>query len=215
LNAPSQAQLAALPDAAVRQLAAHGQVRTFRKNAVVIHEGEAGDSLYVILSGRVRIFVADGEGREMILDTLGPGDVVGEMTLDGGSRSASVICAEAVTVSMLTRAVLRQAIVASPDFALQLISTLICRMRQTTDLVKGLALLDVYGRVAGLLLKLAVKQEDGRLVIAEKLTQQDIADRVGASRDMVNRIFKELTAGGYLSVESRQIVLNRRPPARW
>lgn len=215
MNAPSQAQLAALPDAAVRQLAAHGQVRSFRKNAVVIHEGEVGDSLYVILSGRVKIFVADGEGREMILDTLGPGDVVGEMTLDGGSRSASVMCSEATTFSMLTRAVLRQAIVASPDFALQLISTLICRMRQTTDLVKGLALLDVYGRVAGLLLKLAVKQEDGRLVIAEKLTQQDIADRVGASRDMVNRIFKELTAGGYLSIESRQIVLNRRPPARW
>lgn len=215
MNAPSQTQLAALPDGAVRQLAAHGQVRTFRKNAVVITEGETSDSLYVILSGRVRIFVADSEGREMILDTLGPGDVVGEMTLDGGSRSASVICSEATTFSTLTRAVLREAIVASPDFALQLISTLICRMRQTTDLVKGLALLDVYGRVAGLLLKLAVKQEDGRLVIAEKLTQQDIADRVGASRDMVNRIFKELTAGGYLTLENRQIVLNRRPPARW
>jgi CRP/FNR family cyclic AMP-dependent transcriptional regulator len=87
-------------------------------------------------------------------------------------------------------------------------------MRQATDLVKGLALLDVYGRVAGLLLKLAVEQ-DGRLVIPERLTQQDIADRVGASRDMVNRIFKELTAGGYLAVENRQIVLNRKPPARW
>ncbi len=215
MNAPSAAQLAALPDGAVRQLAAHGQVRSFRKNAVVINEGEAGDSLYVILSGRVKIFVADGEGREMILDTLGPGDVVGEMTLDGGPRSASVICTEAATFSMLTRAVLREAIVASPDFALQLISTLICRMRQATDLVKGLALLDVYGRVAGLLLKLAVEQEDGRLVIPERLTQQDIADRVGASRDMVNRIFKELTAGGYLSVENRQMVLNRKPPARW
>ena len=215
MNAPSQPQLAALPEGAVRQLAAHGQIRSFRKNAVVINEGEAGDSLYVILSGRVKIFVADGEGREMILDTLGPGDVVGEMTLDGGPRSASVICTEPSTFSMLTQAVLREAIVASPDFALQLISTLICRMRQATDLVKGLALLDVYGRVAGLLLKLAVEQEDGRLVIPEKLTQQDIADRVGASRDMVNRIFKELTAGGYLTVESRQIVLNRRPPARW
>lgn len=215
MNAPSAAQLAALPDGAVRQLAAHGQVRSFRKNAVVINEGEAGDSLYVILSGRVKIFVADGEGREMILDTLGPGDVVGEMTLDGGPRSASVICTEAATFAMLTRAVLREAIVASPDFALQLISTLICRMRQATDLVKGLALLDVYGRVAGLLLKLAVEQEDGRLVIPERLTQQDIADRVGASRDMVNRIFKELTAGGYLSVENRQMVLNRKPPARW
>lgn len=215
MNAPSQSQLAVLPEGAVRQLAAHGQVRSFRKNAVVINEGEVGDSLYVILSGRVKIFVADGEGREMILDAFGPGDVVGEMTLDGGPRSASVICTEQSTFSILTKAELREAIVASPDFALQLISTLICRMRQSNQLVKGLALLDVYGRVAGLLLKLAVEQEDGRLAVPEKLTQQEIADRVGASRDMVNRIFKELTAGGYLSIENRQIVLNRRPPARW
>jgi CRP/FNR family cyclic AMP-dependent transcriptional regulator len=215
LNAPTAVQLAALPEGAIRQLAAHGEIRSFRKNAVVINEGEVGDSLYVILAGRVNVFVADGEGREMILDTFGPGDVVGEMTLDGGPRSASVICTEPCTFSMLTRAALREAIVASPDFALQLISTLICRMRQATDLVKGLALLDVYGRVAGLLLKLAVEQEDGRLVVPDRLTQQDIADRVGASRDMVNRIFKELTAGGYLSVENRQIILNRKPPARW
>ena len=215
MNAPTPAQLSALPEGAIRQLAVHGEVRSFRKNAVVINEGEVGDSLYVILSGRVNVFVADGEGREMILDTLGPGDVVGEMTLDGGPRSASVICTEPCVFAMLTRTVLREAIVASPDFALQLLSTLICRMRQATDLVKGLALLDVYGRVAGLLLKLAVEQEDGRLMVQERLTQQDIADRVGASRDMVNRIFKELTAGGYLTVENRKITLNRKPPARW
>jgi len=213
--APTALQLAALPDGAVRRLAAHGQVRAFRKNAVVIHEGEVSEALYVILAGRVKIFVADGGGREMILDTLGPGDVVGEMTLDGGPRSASVICTEPTTFSMLTQTVLREAIIASPDFALELISTLVCRMRQATALVKSLALLDVYGRVAALLVKLAEVQEDGRLVVRERLTQQEIADRVGASRDMVNRIFKELTAGGYLAVEDRRIVLTRRPPARW
>jgi CRP/FNR family cyclic AMP-dependent transcriptional regulator len=212
LNAPSAIQLAPLTDPAVRELAGHGMVRSFRKNVVVINEGDAGDSLYVILSGRLRIFLTNDDGREMTLDTRGPGDMIGEMSLDGGLRSASVMCTEPCTFSIISKAALRDAIAASPDFALRVIANLIGRVRETTDLVKNLGLLDVYGRVAGLLLKLATEQ-DGKLVVTEKLTQQEIADRVGASRDMVNRIFKELTAGGYLSVERRQIVINRKPPA--
>ena len=207
-------QIEALPEGPIRELANRGRVRTFRKNTAIINEGESGDSLYIILSGRVKVFVADDEGREMVLDIKGTGDVVGEMALDGGPRSASVVCVEDVVCSMLTRSVLRQAIVDSPDFALQLIAMLICRMRQTTDLVKGLALSDVYDRVTGLLAKLAVTYE-GRQYVEPRLTQQDIADRVGASRDMVNRIFKELTAGGYVSVENRRICLLRKPPKRW
>jgi len=212
LNAPSAVQLAPLPDPAIRELAGHGMVRSFRKSAVVINEGEAGDSLYVILSGRVRIFLTNDDGREMTLDTRGPGDMIGEMSLDGGLRSASVMCIEPCTFSIIGKAALREAIAANPDFALRIIANLIGRVRETTDLVKNLGLLDVYGRVAGLLLKLATEQ-DGKLVVTEKLTQQEIADRVGASRDMVNRIFKALTAGGYLTVEHRQIVINRKPPA--
>ena len=122
------------------------------------------------------------------------------------------MCTEACTFSAVTRSVLRDAIVADPDFALRVIATLIGRVRQATDLVKNLGLLDVYGRVAGLLLKLA-EEQDGKLIVMERLTQQEIADRVGASRDMVNRIFKELTAGGYLSMEGRRIIINRKPPA--
>ncbi len=213
MTAPTAIQLAALHDPAVRQLAGHGTVRSFRKNAIVITEGESGDSLYVILSGRVRIFLTNDDGREMTLDTRVPGDLVGEMALDGGMRSASVMCIEPCVFSIVTRSALRDAIAADPDFALQVIATLIGRVRHATDLVRNLGLLDVYGRVAGLLLKLAV-EEDGKLVVTERLTQQEIADRVGASRDMVNRIFKELTTGGYLSMEGRRIVINRKPPAR-
>lgn len=212
MTAPTTLQLARLPDAAVRQLAGHGMVRSFRKDAIIINEGEPGDSLYVILSGRVRIFLTSDDGREMTLDTRGPGDTVGEMALDGGLRSASVMCIEPCTFSIVAKSALRDAVAADPDFALQVIATLIGRVRQATDLAKNLGLLDVYGRVAGLLLKLAVEQ-DGKLVVSEKLTQQDIADRVGASRDMVNRIFKELTTGGYLSMEGRRIVINRKPPS--
>jgi CRP/FNR family cyclic AMP-dependent transcriptional regulator len=96
-----------------------------------------------------------------------------------------------------------------------LIYALIDRARIATDNVKNLALMDVYGRVARLLLSLAKEQPDGKLVVPEKMTQQDIADRVGASRDMISRIFKDLTIGGYVSVVDRVITINRRPPARW
>jgi CRP/FNR family cyclic AMP-dependent transcriptional regulator len=150
----------------------------------------------------------------MVLADHGPGDYVGEMALDGQPRSASVITLEPTTCSVVTREALREAIAASPDFALLMITTLIDRARTTTTNVKNLALMDVYGRVARLLLSLAT-EHDGKLVVLDRMTQQDIADRVGASRDMISRIFKDLTIGGYVTVVDRQITINRRPPQRW
>ena len=209
------ARIEALADPLVRDLARGGQVRSMARNTVFIQEGETGDSLYVILSGRVKVFVADADGREMVLDFHGPGDYVGEMSLDGRPRSASVMAVEPTACSVLTREALRAAIVANPDLAMNLVCTLIERARIATENVRNLALMDVYGRVARLLLSLAVEQPGGKMVVPERLTQQDIADRVGASRDMVSRIFKDLTTGGYVTVVDRQITINRRPPARW
>jgi CRP/FNR family cyclic AMP-dependent transcriptional regulator len=209
------ARIEALADPLVRDLARGGQVRSLARNTVFIQEGEKGDSLYVILSGRVKVFVADADGREMVLDFHGAGDYVGEMSLDGRPRSASVLAVEPTVCSVLTREALRAAIIANPDLAMSLVCTLIDRVRIATEKVRNLALMDVYGRVARLLLSLAVEQPDGRWVVPERLTQQDIADRVGASRDMVSRIFKDLTTGGYVTVVDRQITINRKPPARW
>ena len=209
------ARIEAIADPLVRDLARGGQVRSMPRNSVFIHEGEKGDSLFVILSGRVKVFVADAEGREMVLDIHGPGDYVGEMALDGRPRAASVMAMEPTVCSVLTRDALRAAIVSNPDLAMNLICTLTERTRIATENVRNLALMDVYGRVARLLLSLAVEQPDGKMVVPERLTQQDIADRVGASRDMVSRIFKDLTTGGYVTVVDRQITINRRPPARW
>jgi CRP/FNR family cyclic AMP-dependent transcriptional regulator len=209
-----QQSIAAIEDPVVRALAARGQIRSFPKNTVFINEGDRGDSLFVIVSGRVKVYVSDNQGREMILDIHGPGQYVGEMALDGRPRSASVMTLEPTTCAMLTREALKQAIVADPDLAMSLIEELIDRARVATDTIKNLALMDVYGRVARLLLSLA-RERDGKLVVPERLTQQDIADRVGASRDMISRIFKDLTTGGYVTVVDRQITLNRRPPPRW
>jgi CRP/FNR family cyclic AMP-dependent transcriptional regulator len=201
-------------DPMVRELALRGQVRAFPKNAVIINEGDRGDSLYVILTGKVKVYVSDDDGREMILDIYAPGDYVGEMALDGRPRSASVMTLEPTTCSVVTRDELRSAISANPDVAMGLIATLIDRARIATDNVKNLALMDVYGRVARLLLSLA-KEDGGKLVVPERMTQQDIADRVGASRDMISRIFKDLTIGGYVTIENRTITIHRKPPARW
>ncbi len=213
-DSPSAAQLNGIADPFVRELASLGRLRSYPKNTVFITEGDSSDSVFVILSGRVKIFLSDTEGHEMILDTQGPGEYVGEMALDGNPRSASVMTMETTAFSVVSRDPIREAIRRNPDFALDMISKIIDRARLATNSVKDLALLDVYGRVARLLLNMAV-ETNGKLEIPEKLTQQEIAERVGASRDMVSRIFRDLTAGGYISVESRHITINKKPPARW
>jgi len=206
--------LSSIPDGFVRELAALGRVRSYPRHTVFITEGDSSDSVFVILTGKVKIFIADTEGHEMILDTQGPGDYVGEMALDGKPRSASVMTLEPSTFSVVPRDPLLEEIRRRPEFALEIIGRIIDRARLATNSVKDLALLDVYGRVARLLLNMAV-EKDGKLLIPEKLTQQEIAERVGASRDMVSRIFRDLTQGGYITVEHRFITINKRPPPRW
>lgn len=198
----------------LRAIAATGVVRTFPKSTVLINEGDVGDALYVILSGRVKVFASNEAGREFVIDFHGPGEYVGEMTLDGAPRSASVITVEPTTCAVVNRAHFRDFILAHPDFALHLIERLIHRVRVTTGNLKSLALSDVYGRMARLLNTLA-RPVEGGLVVPEKLTQQDIADRVGASRDMIGKLMKDLTGGGYLHVEDRTITILRKLPTGW
>lgn len=191
-----------------------GRIRSFRKGVVIIQEGDCGDTLYIILAGRVKVFATGADEREIVLDTHGPGEYVGEMALDGGPRSASVITLEPTTCSVVTRAELREHIKQNPDIAFDLLAKVIRRARRATENVKNLALLDVYGRVTRLLNELAVEQ-DGARVVAEKLTHQDIAERVGASREMVSRLLKDLAQGGYVEVRDRQILLRKPLPPAW
>jgi CRP/FNR family cyclic AMP-dependent transcriptional regulator len=207
--------IAAFGDPTARELAQRGQIRTYPKNTVIIGEGDSGDSMFVILSGKVKVYVSDLNGREMILDHYGAGDYVGEMALDGKPRSASVMALEPTTCSVVSRVAVREAIAADADVAMALIATLIERARVATYNVKNLALLDVYNRVVGLLLQHGVEQPDGTLRVLERWTQQDIADRVGASRDMISRIFKDLQIGGYITIVDKQITIRRKPPSRW
>jgi CRP/FNR family cyclic AMP-dependent transcriptional regulator len=202
----SQPEIATLADGAI--------VRTFPKNTIVVTEGERSDSLYIILSGRVKVFVSDEHGKDVVLNVEGPGEYFGELALDEGPRSASVGTLEPCKMAVIANDVLRGFLASHPKAAVQLVRGLIGRIRHTTESLKDLALLDVYGRVAKLLLELA-RETDGKLVIDERLTQQDIADRVSASREMVSRILKDLTTGGYIANESGKIVIQRRPPRAW
>ena len=206
--------LAPLQEEALRRIAASGVVRQFSKQTVLIHEGDVGDSLYIIVSGKVRVYASSAAGREVVLGFRGPGEYVGEMSLDGSPRSASVITAEPTTCAIVTRVQFQEFLAANPEVAKHLIETLIRRVRVATEDVKSLALSDVYGRLVRLLNALATV-EDGTLGVREKLTQQDIADRVGASRDMIGKLMKDLVAGGYLQVEDRTIIFLKKLPPGW
>jgi CRP/FNR family cyclic AMP-dependent transcriptional regulator len=163
----------------------------------------------------VKVFASNEAGREFIIDFHGPGEYVGEMSLDGARRSASVITVEPTTCAVVNRAHFREFILAHPDFGMHLIERLIHRVRVTTSNLKSLALSDVYGRLVRLLNALAETDEGGRQIVPEKLTQQDIADRVGASRDMIGKLMKDLIAGGYLAVEERTITILKKLPTGW
>ncbi len=206
--------LAPLSDVTVRAIAETGVVRTFPRHTVMINEGDQGDSIYIILGGKVKVYSSNDAGREVIIDFHGPGEYLGEMSLFGAPRSASVMTVEPTTCAVVTRAYFREFILAHPDFALHLIEKLIHRARRTTESVKSLALSDVYGRLVQLLNTLA-REVDGKMVVPERLTQQDIAERIGASRDMISRLMQDLVAGGYLAVADRMFTILRQPPPGW
>lgn len=201
-------------DRDLERIAAASVVRTFNKNSIVITEGDTSSSLYVILSGEVKVFVSDENGKTNIVNRLGPGEYFGELSLiDEGPRSASVETVSKCRMSILSRRYFVDYIEQYPRVAVSLLQGMGQRLRSTTAHAKNLALMDVFGRIANVLLQAAV-EEDGRL-ITPALTQQDIADEVGSSREMVSRILKDLRAGNYISMEGKRVVINKSIPDRW
>jgi CRP/FNR family cyclic AMP-dependent transcriptional regulator len=198
----------------LEEVSRHAVHRCFKARAVLMSEGEMTDALYVIMEGRVRAFVSNADGRQVVLSTMGPGEYFGELAFDEGPRSASVITLEPCRLLVVPREDFVGFVQSSPAFATHFILRLIGRIRTLTKSVGSLALMDAYGRVARLLLESSVTRDEVQLV-PEKLTQTDIASRVGCSREMVSRIFKDLVQGGYISVEPDRIVIHRKPPARW
>jgi len=196
-------------------LARHFVLRRHPKHSVVINEGDDSQSLYIILSGRVKVYLSDGRGKEVILNVQRAGEYFGEISLmDDGPRSASVMTEEACQFAVLLKQDFLNCISENPNVALRIIRGLAQRLRALSENIRGLALVDVYGRVASLLTSLAIERE-GVQVIEGKLTQSDIAARVGASPKMVGRIMQDLKGSGYVSKSRIGLVLNRRLPGVW
>ena len=203
-----------LPEDKLRALAGKAVMQSVPKNGVVITEGELTRSLYVILSGKVKVYLNDEDGRELVLDVKGPGEYFGEMVLDEGPRSASVATIEPCQFAVISMADFKAVLIEQPEIALQVIKNLIHMARGLNENIRSLAMLDVYGRVAKMLLDLAVEQ-GGAQVIPETLTQQDMAKKVGTSREVINRILRDLATGGYIEIEDRKITIIKRLPSKY
>ena len=199
----------------LRQLALRGELKRYRKGVTLIHEGEQGDTLYILLAGRARAFGSDDNGREITYGTYGAGEYLGEISLDGGPRSASVTTLEPTHCVLVTRQTLLQHIAEHPEFVFDLLAQVIRLARAATLSTKQLALSNVYGRLVSLLNELAVPQPDGTRLIAERLTHQEMANRLGCSREMVSRLMKDLEKGNHLRPMHGGYELNRRLPTQW
>lgn len=203
-----------LNDDELRTVQSHAVGRTYRKNTVIIEKGDETNSLYVLVTGKVKVFVDDEDGKELVLNTLGPGAYFGELALLGDiHRTASVMTQENSKFLVISQVDFLDCVRTSPEIALELIRHLIGKISQLTDRLGTLALRDVYGRVAATLQEQA-EDEDGKLITG-RLTQQDLAQMVGASREMVSRILKELKTGGYIDIQSKRIIICKKLPARW
>ena len=212
---PCQPDPLATLSESLRALARRGEIRHYRKHTLLIEEGDRGDTLYLILAGRLRSYASGDKGREITYGIYGPGEYLGEMSLDGGPRSANVVTLDDCSCVVITRTTLRQHIAEHPEFAFELIAKLIRRARAATLSAKQLALNDVYGRLVQVLSGLAVEQPGGTRLIEERLTHQALAHRLGCSREMVSRLMKDLEHGDYVEARDGRLVLLRPLPSRW
>lgn len=196
------------------ELARLGETRTWEPGTAVVTEGDVADCMYLIHEGELRAFV-NGDGERVVeLNTLHAGELFGELMLSGEPRSATVQVTTRARLTRVTRAQAERVLAQRPELAFELIQRLVQRVRTLTRTVGRLASVDVYGRLVGLLDALAVQDKERR-VVRGPLSQQRIAERVGASKAMVNRLLTDLAKGGYIEVSRERIVLLRRLPPKW
>jgi CRP/FNR family cyclic AMP-dependent transcriptional regulator len=204
-----------LSDEQAEVLKGRSRIRSFAPNTIVVNEGDDGSSLFVVQSGSLKVFLTDNVGREVTLSLLDPGDYFGELALlDDAPRSASVIALIRSEVLQIPRVAFLALIEAHPACMQIVVRNLVGRIRTLTESVRSLALVDVFGRISRIFDSLAV-EEDGVGIIDRRLTQQDLANMVGASREMVNRILRDMVSGGYVEIEPQRIILRKKLPSHW
>ncbi len=200
------------PDALARLSACLRPVR-YAKDAVIVGQASQGDALYIIESGRVKVVLFGDSGREMILTMFRPGDFFGEMSLlDGQPRSANVIALEESRVLVLAREDFVRHLEEFPATALNILAEMSMRLRRADEIIGNLALLDVYGRLARVLIDLARKEgtpTDEGILIRERPTQQDLASMIGTSRETVSRVLSEYQRRGFVSMQGKSLLVSQ------
>ena len=196
------------PEDQLRVLSTMVTRRSAPRSTTIMAGGDATDSLYIVLSGRLKVMMSDADGKEVILAILGPGEFFGEMGLiDDEPRSASVVTIEPCELLAITKRDFKKCLAENFEMAMAVMRGLVRRLREADRKIGSLALLDVYGRVARLLLDMA-ENVNGEKIVTKRLPKQDIAKMIGASREMVSRVMKDLMTGGYIEMRGSNIVLH-------
>jgi CRP/FNR family cyclic AMP-dependent transcriptional regulator len=203
-----------LPKQALAEIEQHGSVKSYKKNVIVINQDDKSYSLYVILSGSVKIFVSGESGHEAVFAHQKAGDYFGDIAMiDKKPCVASVMTIEPSKFMIISREDFSTCLSKNPEVAINMIKLMTTRTRMLANNVSSLALLDVYGRVVRTLLDQS--EEQGDVLVTDKLTQQEIGNMSGASRAMVSRILGDLKEGGYISIEKKRIIIHHKLPPRW
>ena len=187
--------------------------RRFKRGEVIVEQGEKSNTLFIILTGRVRVVTSDKRGREVILATLQPGDYIGEMSLiDNEPHSANCRAEVQTDMLVLGRAEFARCLPEHSSLSYAILRGLVRRLRHADRQIESLALLDVYGRVARTLLEMS-EEVDGVKIIRNKVSRQDMAKVVGASREMVSRVMKDLEERGVIETQDNgSVVIKERAP---
>lgn len=200
-----------IPEEKLRDLEQSAVVRKYPKSTLLFFEGDEGGQMYVVKQGLLYAYTDDDDGRQLVLNYLAPGDYFGELSLiDNQPRSATVAAVDDSEVLCISRDRFKHFLSVYPELYDTLLVAMAQRVRELTHNVKDMALLDVYGRVAQTLERLCRDELE-----PPKLTHQSIANMVGASREMVSRVMKELVVGGYIQIEQKHIRILKKFPKNW
>jgi CRP/FNR family transcriptional regulator, cyclic AMP receptor protein len=186
--------------------------RRFKRGELIVEQGKKTNALFIILTGRARVLTTDTRGREVILANLSPGDYIGEMSLiDNEPHSASVRAEIQTDVLMLGRVEFARCLPENTSMAYAVMKGLVQRLRHADRKIESLALMDVYGRVARALIEASETDAQGQVFIRDKVSRQDLAKMVGASREMVSRVMKDLEERGYIeTLENNSVLIKER-----
>ena len=200
----------------ITRLAESGVERSYKKKSLLVSEGDNGDTLFILTKGCVRVYGQDPNGKEVTYGHIEAPSYFGEMSLDGGPRSASIEALEPCQCIIITRERVKAELQQHPELALELITKIISRARAATDTVRSMALKDAYGRLREVLEDLASEPDaQGHRKIKSGTTHASLALRIGTSREMVSKILRDLEVGGYMHTEGRRLQMNKKLPPNW